>query len=69
MRKPNYSHTYYTCAYSTPRKNDPWRVSGGCENQARLLTGKHYALPNAGICHTCPFYTRGDKISTERAKK
>ena len=66
--RPNYSHTYQTCAYSTKRENAPWRVTGGCGNRARLFTGRHYELPNRSVCYTCPFY-RGDKdIATGKAE-
>ena len=65
MRRPDYSHTYKTCAHSLKRKNAPWRVTGGCGNRARLFTGRHYELPNQTACFTCPFYSRDSKISTE----
>lgn len=66
--KPNYSHTYQTCVYSKKRENAPWRVTSGCECQARLFTGKHYELPNQTVCSTCPFYSKSEDISTERRK-
>jgi len=62
MRKKNYSG-YQTCAYSLKRENAPWRVTGGCENRARLFTGRHYELPNCSVCVTCPFYRRDDHIA------
>lgn len=49
---------YQTCACSMKRKQAPWRVSGGCENPARLFTGQHYELPNNTLCMTCRFYCR-----------
>ena len=58
---------YQTCAYSTKRKNAPWRVTSGCENRARLFTGKHYELPNSTVCMTCPFYCK-DKSSSSRGR-
>ena len=45
-------HGYETCVHSRKRKQAPWRVSSGCENRARLFTGKHYELPNSTICMT-----------------
>lgn len=30
--------------------------NSGCENRARLFTGKHYELPNSSVCCACPFY-------------
>ena len=54
---------YQTCAYSTKRKNAPWRVTSGCENRARLSIGRHYELPNYPLCATCPFYSRDESIS------
>ena len=56
---------YETCIYSLKRKNAPWRVTGGCDNQARLFTGRHYALPNRTVCMTCPFYVRDESISDQ----
>ena len=50
---------YETCVHSRKRKKAPWRVSSGCENRARLFTGKHYELPNRTVCMTCPFYSEG----------
>lgn len=57
--KPNYSHTYDTCAHSLKRKDAPWRVTSGCENRVRLSIGRHHELPNHTICLTCPFYCEG----------
>ncbi len=57
-------HGYKTCVHSRKRKQAPWRVSSGCENRARLFTGKHYELPNSTVCMTCPFY-----CGSEEAKK
>lgn len=57
--RPNYSHTYATCAYSLKRKNAPWRVTSGCESDLRLTIGKYYELPNRTVCLTCPFYHKG----------
>jgi len=59
--KPNYFHSYQTCAYSLKRENAPWRVTSGCENRARLFTGRHYALPNTTVCFKCPFYESGEE--------
>jgi len=47
---------YETCAYSLKRKNAPWRATSGCDNRARLFTGRHYELPNCSVCVICPFY-------------
>ena len=49
---------YETCVHSRKRKQAPWRVDSGCENRARLFTGKHYELPNSSICMACLFYCR-----------
>ena len=56
-------HGYETCAYSLKRKNAPWQVTSGCDNRARLFTGRHYALPNHSVCMTCLFYVRDESIS------
>lgn len=56
--KPNYAHTYATCAYSLKRKSAPWRVTSGCDNRACLFTGRHYELPNTSVCLTCPLYQK-----------
>ncbi len=53
---------YETCAYPLKRKHAPWRVTSGCDNQARLFTGRHYELPNYSVCVTCPFYYRDERI-------
>ena len=66
--RPNYSHTYQTCAYSTKRKNAPWRVTSGCENRVRLFTGRHYELPNCSVCHTCPYYCKDQNIAAGNAE-
>ncbi len=66
MRKRNYNG-YQTCVHSLKRKDAPWRVSGGCDNRARLFTGRHYELPNDSVCVTCPFY-RKDESSSDREK-
>ncbi|WP_160572048.1 hypothetical protein [uncultured Oscillibacter sp.] len=58
---------YQTCLHSRKRKQAPWRVSSGCENRARLFTGKHYELPNSTVCMTCPFYCK-DKSSSSRGR-
>lgn len=58
-------HGYQTCAHSRKRKQAPWRVSSGCENRARLSTGKHYELPNFSICMTCPFYCGDEEAQKE----
>ena len=49
---------YETCVYSRKRRQAPWQVSSGCDNRARLFTGRHYELPNRSVCMTCPFYRR-----------
>ncbi len=54
-------HGYQTCVHSRKRKQAPWRVSSGCDNQARLFTGRHYELPNNTVCMTCPFYCEVQK--------
>ena len=54
---------YQTCAYSLKRKKASWKVTGGCENRARLFTGLYYALPSDTVCMTCPFYVRDERIS------
>lgn len=59
--RPNYDHSYRTCTHSLKRENAPWRVTRGCENRARLFTGRHYELPNSSICSTCPFYSKEEK--------
>lgn len=56
---------YETCVHSRKRKQAPWRVDSGCENRARLFTGKHYELPNSSTCMTCPFYCE-DKSGSDR---
>jgi len=61
MRKQHFDG-YETCTYSLKRKNAPWRVTGGCDNRARLFTGRHYELPNCSVCVTCPFYRRDERI-------
>ena len=53
---------YQTCAYSVKRKQAPWRVSSGCENQARLFTGRHYELPNSSLCMTCRCYRKDESM-------
>lgn len=53
---------YETCVYSKKRRQAPWRVSCGCDNQACLFTGRHYELPNYTVCLTCPFYRRDRSI-------
>ena len=58
---------YETCTYSLKRENAPWRVASGCDNRARLFTGRHYELPNYTVCMTCPFYSR-DKSISDREK-
>lgn len=67
--KLNYSHTYRTCAHSLKRESAPWRVTVGCENRARLCTGRHYELPNHTLCFTCPIYRRDGMIATRRVEK
>ena len=62
--RPNYAHTYETCAHSLKRKNAPWRVTSGCDNRAVLFTGRHYELPNSSICVACPFYHQNGVSST-----
>ena len=59
--RPNYTHTYETCAHSRKRKNAPWRVTSGCGSRARLFTGRHYELPNSSICVACPFYQKEEQ--------
>lgn len=54
---------YETCAYSLKMKNAPWRVTGSCDNRARLFTGRHYELPNYTLCMTCPFHRRDESIA------
>lgn len=58
--RPNYSHTYESCAHSLKRKDAPWRVVSGCGNRLRLSIGKLHELPTRTICLTCPFYRKGD---------
>lgn len=58
---------YTTCVHSRKRTQAPWRVNSGCENRARLFTGKHYELPNSSICCACPFYCE-DKGNPNREK-
>lgn len=58
-------HGYQTCAHSRKRKQAPWRVSSGCENRARLFTGRHYELPNYSVCMTCPFYCGDEEAQKE----
>ena len=58
---------YETCVHSRKRRQAPWRVDSGCENRARLFTGKHYELPNSSICCACPFYCK-DKSSSDRGR-
>ena len=58
---------YQTCLHSRKRKQAPWRVDSGCDNQACLFTGRHYELPNFTICMTCPFYCK-DKSSSSRGR-
>lgn len=60
---------YATCVYSRKRTQAPWRVNSGCENRARLFTGKHYELPNSSICAACPFYHRDSNISNGSEKQ
>lgn len=60
---------YETCACSRKRENAPWRVTSGCNNRARLFTGKHYELPNSSICMTCPFYCEDDRVSDKKEQK
>lgn len=62
-------HGYQTCVYSRKRKKAPWRVSSGCDNRARLFTGKHYELPNSSICMTCPFDRKEDRVSDKKERK
>ena len=64
MPKPNYSHTYSTCAYSMKRTAAPWRVTSGCGGRVRILNGRHYDLPNSTICLTCPYYCRDSTLQT-----
>lgn len=59
--KPDYSHTYRTCAYSMKRKNAPWRVTGGCGSRDCLHIGRHHELPSYTVCFTCPFYVKEAK--------
>ncbi len=68
MSKPNYSHTYSTCAYSMKRTAAPWRVTSGCGGRVRIFNGRHYELPNSAICLTCPCYCRDStlRIANER---
>lgn len=54
--KPNYAHTYETCAHSLKRKDAPWRVTSGCGNQLCLSIGSRHELPCRTMCLTCPFY-------------
>ncbi len=61
MRK-HHINGYQTCAYSLKRENAPWRVTSGCDNRARLFTGRHYELPNYSVCVACPFYRRDERI-------
>ncbi len=61
------SQGYQTCLHSRKRKQAPWRVDNGCDNRARLFTGRHYELPNSTICMTCPFYCK-DKSSSSRGR-
>ncbi len=65
MSKPNYSHTYQTCAYSMKRKEAPWRVSSGCEGPLVIFTGRHYELTSSSVCCKCPFYCRDTKLKEE----
>ena len=65
--RPNYYHTYQNCAHSTKRKDAPWRVTSGCENRARLYTGRHYELPNSSVCHTCPYYDEDKNVASGKA--
>lgn len=58
---------YATCVHSQKQKQAPWRVTSGCENRARLFTGKHYELPNSSICCACPFYCE-DKSGSDRGR-
>ncbi len=58
--RPNYAHTYDTCAHSLKRKNAPWRVTSGCENRSCLSIGRHHELPNRTVCISCPFYCKGN---------
>ena len=60
---------YATCVHSRKRTQAPWRVNSGCENRARLFTGKHYELPNSSICMTCPFYRKDDRVSDKKERK
>jgi len=53
---------YQACVHSLKRENAPWRVTGGCDNRARLFTGRHYELPNCSVCVACLFYCRDERI-------
>ena len=59
--KLKHLYGYETCVYSKKRKQAPWRVSSGCQNDVRLFTGRHYELPNTSVCMTCPFYIKEEK--------
>ena len=65
MRKRHFDG-YQTCIHSSKRENAPWRVTGGCENRARLSIGRRYELPNYSVCVTCPFYCRDERIAGEK---
>lgn len=56
---------YQTCLHSRKRKQAPWRVTRGCDNQARLFTGRHYELPNRTVCMTCSFYCKDEEAQKE----
>ena len=53
---------YQTCLHSRKR-----RVTSGCDNRARLFTGRHYELPNHTVCIPCPFYCK-DKSSSSKGR-
>lgn len=63
--KPDYSHTYQTCAHSMKRKNAPWQVDGGCGSPVRVFTGTRYELPYHTACFTCSFYCKDKSILEE----